>query len=215
MQGRRWGCYALSHYSVTVVTKEKPTQKILDTALNPFYEVECTGNFLSPFDETIDITDEALHEYNSRDQKDQQKPFELYVKEYYDAVLISSDIDIKNINKPFILQYVVNEETGQQELKVYRKTNPNAKWDWWTVGGRWAGLFDGETIVQKKRFVYNIEEHATFALLYNDEWKERGQEGWWGKVSDESTEEDWFASVKKIYDAIPEDHYLTVVDCHI
>jgi hypothetical protein len=39
--------------------------------------------------------------------------------------------------------------------------------------------------------------------------------GWWGMVSDESTEEDWFASVKKIYDAIPEDHYLTVVDCHI
>jgi len=205
----------LSHYSVTVVTKEKPTGEILNTVLAPFYEVECTGEFLLPFVETIDITDEALHEYNSRDQKDQQKPFELYVKEYYDAVLISSDIDIKNINKPFILQYVVNEETGQQELKVYRKTNPNAKWDWWTVGGRWAGLFDGETIVQKKRFVYNIEEHATFAFLYNDEWIERGQVGWWGMVSDESTEEDWFASVKKIYDAIPEDHYLTVVDCHI
>jgi len=205
----------LSHYSVTVVTKEKPTKEILNTVLVSFYEVECTGEFLLPFVETIDITDEALHEYNSRDQKDQQKPFELYVKEYYDAVLISSDIDIKNINKFHITKYIINEETGQSELKVYRKTNPNAKWDWYVVGGRWAGLFDGENIVQKKRFVYNIKEHATFAFLYNGEWIERGQMGWWGIVSNESTEEDWFASVKKIYDAIPEDHYLTVVDCHI
>lgn len=26
-------------------------------------------------------------------------------------------------------------------VQVIRRTNPNAKWDWWTIGGRWSGYF--------------------------------------------------------------------------
>lgn len=28
-------------------------------------------------------------------------------------------------------------------VKVVRRTNPNAKWDWYQVGGRWSGFFTG------------------------------------------------------------------------
>ena len=31
------------------------------------------------------------------------------------------------------------DASGQGVSKVIRRTNPNAKWDWWVVGGRWTG----------------------------------------------------------------------------
>jgi hypothetical protein len=35
--------------------------------------------------------------------------------------------------------YVQLDAEGNVE-KVFDRTNPNAKWDWWTVGGRWDGF---------------------------------------------------------------------------
>lgn len=36
--------------------------------------------------------------------------------------------------------YILLGENGEVE-KVVRRTNPNAKWDWFQVGGRWTGFF--------------------------------------------------------------------------
>ena len=36
--------------------------------------------------------------------------------------------------------YVLLNESGEVE-KVIRRTNPNAKWDWYQIGGRWSGFF--------------------------------------------------------------------------
>lgn len=36
--------------------------------------------------------------------------------------------------------YVVVDDDNNV-VKVIRRTNPNDKWDWWTVGGRWTGFF--------------------------------------------------------------------------
>jgi hypothetical protein len=32
-------------------------------------------------------------------------------------------------------------DSGPTVLKVVKRTNPNAKWDWWVIGGRWSGHF--------------------------------------------------------------------------
>lgn len=39
-------------------------------------------------------------------------------------------------------------------VKVLRRTNPNAKWDWWVVGGRWDGFFllkDGKNASEARK----------------------------------------------------------------
>lgn len=36
---------------------------------------------------------------------------------------------------------VVDKDDPEQVIKVIDRTNPNKKWDWWVVGGRWRGYF--------------------------------------------------------------------------
>ena len=52
-------------------------------------------------------------------------------------------------------------------------------------------------------------------LLANGEWVERGKMGWWGVVHDDSPSEDWHRAAHRIYDTIPGEDILVLVDCHI
>jgi hypothetical protein len=49
--------------------------------------------------------------------------------------------------------------------------------------------------------------------LYDSKWVARGDMGWWGVSSNENTS--WDDEYQKALDAIPGDHWLTIVDCHI
>jgi hypothetical protein len=55
----------------------------------------------------------------------------------------------------------------------------------------------------------------TFAVLLDGKWYERGSMGWWGVVSDEKDDAVWSAEFAKMIDGLPDDTWLTVVDCHI
>ena len=56
---------------------------------------------------------------------------------------------------------------------------------------------------------------ATFALIKDGVWYEKGSMGWWGMVSDEKNPTEWQTEFGKLLDSIPEETLLTVVDCHI
>lgn len=190
-------------------------------------------------------------------------------------------------------------------IRCIDRTNPNRKWDWWTVGGRWSGLLtlkpgagrsvdsarkgdvdmaskiEAETAkagtywdeahsiiagrtwmtwdeVGKKhegkweeaRKVYwnqeavkvlgetekfrwctdrddllldrdtyasrkGLQAAMTFAILHNGEWHEKGKMGWWASVSNEKDRESWEDEWFRVYNSIPDDYTVTVVDCHI
>ncbi|KKL20873.1 hypothetical protein LCGC14_2451130, partial [marine sediment metagenome] len=95
--------------------------------------------------------------------------------------------------------------------------NPEAKWDWWVIGGRWDGFMSqAEDIIEGtdafdqapyddkfktyERNICTVEEllarveadpdRRTFALL-TDRWIEQGDMGWWGMVSDEKDPDEW------------------------
>lgn len=166
--------------------------------------------------------------------------------------------------------------------------NPNAKWDWWSVGGRWTGFFkakkgvkfpndlstgtpglltecagDGwhdsirkcdidfeamkaEAVESAKenwkkyqeelaknaemaKFIFQYPDDvkteedcikyklktylSTFALLKDGKWYEKGKMGWWAIVSNEN--KDWCEEFTKMFEELPEDTLITVVDCHI
>lgn len=69
-------------------------------------------------------------------------------------------------------------------------------------------------MVDRETYLENIELKAftTFALLMDGKWAERGKMGWWASVSNEDAS--WEKNFATILDSIPDDHWLTIVDCH-
>lgn len=196
----------MSHFTVLVVTYEKPTDDVLTKALQPFHEFGCTGvddQYVQDIDETEDLraqyekdtssrlrspdgslhdpyanqfyrdptpAEEAKHKpmigtssagYTSRDWGDGRgyrakfrfvpqgweaveiptkstKTFAEFV-EYYSGrkpVLYGQSPDLDKTHK---YGYALLDADGSV-AKVINRDNPNHKWDWWTLGGRWQGM---------------------------------------------------------------------------
>ena len=56
---------------------------------------------------------------------------------------------------------------------------------------------------------------STFAVLKEDVWYEQGQMGWFACVSNKKEHGEWCGEVKQLWDEIPDDRMLVLVDCHI
>lgn len=124
---------------------------------------------------------------------------------------------------------------------TYESTyNPKSKWDWYSIGGRWAGDLTGaelpdypdwdnpryhELREQRNRIAVNMapiakllnqdKPYEFFALLTPDgEWFERGSMGWWGIVADEKQDSDWTTITRSVYEKY-RDHVVVLVDVHI
>lgn len=52
-----------------------------------------------------------------------------------------------------------------------------------------------------------------FAFIRDGKWYAEGRMGWWATVHDEKA--DWADTFQKLIDDVPDDHWLTVIDCHI
>lgn len=208
-------------------------------------------------------------------------------------------------------------------VATYRRTNPNAKWDWYQIGGRWTGFFKpkknatgelgkkawcvesieegyvdsikkgdidfeymravaaekaaekfdkftqvtnecpnfipwsvllekygqnyeaardeywtqpiikalqnneetrmwvhddlNQFFVSRETFIQNARNRVgcTFAVIKDGKWYERGNMGWWGTVSNEMDENEWQNQFSELFNNLPDDTLLTVVDCHI
>lgn len=44
-------------------------------------------------------------------------------------------------DEPHMWGYIRRTDTDEVD-KIIRRTNPNAKWDWWQIGGRWSGMLE-------------------------------------------------------------------------
>lgn len=100
----------MSHFTVLVIGDDVERQ------LAPYHEYECTGRddeyvVFVPAKETMEELQKEFEEYK---EKYNYETFEQFMKEWHGY---------------------------KQEDGVWgRKTNPNAKWDWYQVGGRWSGF---------------------------------------------------------------------------
>lgn len=114
--------------------------------------------------------------------------------------------------------------------------NPDSKWDWWTIGGRWTGLLTKTEIPPRKLFEYPptnliadstrikqlLERHEAgedlftfFALVTPDgAWVEKARVGWFAMTSNEKESDAWLEATLNLYRA-HEDCNITMVDCHI
>lgn len=102
----------MSHFTVMVIGNDVEGQ------LQPFHEYECTG-IKDQYVVWVDGTDEVRAEFEGSAE---------HKKEYGDLAT-------------FARKYYGYEESESEPGKYGRWTNPNRKWDWWVVGGRWTGYF--------------------------------------------------------------------------
>jgi hypothetical protein len=68
----------------------------------------------------------------------------------------------------------------------------------------------GQTIAE---WVAAAPAISAYAIVIDGKWCSRGEMGWFGVSHGES--DDWPAQMQAIIAAIPADHYVAYVDCHI
>lgn len=69
-------------------------------------------------------------------------------------------------------------------------------------------------LMPRQQYITNegLRRITSFAFLRDGKWAEKGRMGWWACVSEEK--ENWGAQFADLLGAVPEDHFLTIVDCH-
>lgn len=73
-------------------------------------------------------------------------PFAEWVKDWYGYAVVpfGEAPDTEGRHK---FGYVLVDERGEM-VRCVKRTNPNSKWDWWVVGGRWTGYLKAKPGVQ-------------------------------------------------------------------
>lgn len=186
----------------------------LEAKLLPYHEYECTG-----IEQYIEFVPANMKELNDDFAKyGNGRTFDEFVADWSG--------------------YTKNEQG------IYgRITNPNKKWDWWVVGGRWTGKLEllpgatggsGEPGLGTKpntnetradyALIRDIDVEAmkaaskqsalTFAFIdMEGKWNQSGRMGWFGIVTEENA--DYDQVFWQFWDTLPKEQRVYVVDCHI
>lgn len=121
----------MSHFTVLVIGPDPAAQ------LQPFHEFECTG-IDDEYVQDVDITDEVTEEFQKH--RDSYVNIAEFVRDYHGIEhVVPTNTEPGEAGKYGYAWYMPGQPTNV--VKVVRRTNPNAKWDWWVVGGRWCGFF--------------------------------------------------------------------------
>lgn len=108
--------------------------------------------------------------------------------------------------------------------------NPDSKWDWYEVGGRWSGFLvlkernsDGSIKETNEAYVHEIDweymkenRYSPFCFIDEDgDWHEKGEMGWFGMAFNEQSDESWEAEYEDYLKEVDPYCIVTVVDFHI
>lgn len=214
------------HYIVAVITE--PGQNV-DDLLKPFNENMDVEPYIEQYKEDIIA---EVRENEAQLLADMEEAYDtgsyVYIHFYGDPyspyevtrrIPTLEEIDrardlVENSTDEEAWQRYVEEDSYSDydsqgnKLSTY---NPNSKWDWYEVGGRWNGFYktrDGETVNQCLigELDYN-DDMSTYAVLTPDgEWYEK----------DEDNPNSWYNSYYNDFiAAYPDDYMITAVDIHI
>ncbi|WP_410735950.1 hypothetical protein [Citrobacter koseri] len=116
----------MSHFTVLVIGNNP------EKALAPYHEFECTG-INDQYIQEVDISEEIRGDIEGQGSIEEAVIYNLG-----DDSIVSdeSELDLNDQHK-FGYAVVRNGEL----IKAVRRTNPNKKWDWYVLGGRWGGFF--------------------------------------------------------------------------
>ena len=123
----------MSHFTVVVIGEEHERQ------LAPYHEFECTGTD-DEYVQDVDITDQIRERAKSSSLTD--------ALEYHGlGRAVSDEADVEKAGAHKYGYAVVRDG---ELIRAVDRTNPDKKWDWYVMGGRWSGYFplkEGSTAV--------------------------------------------------------------------
>ena len=98
--------------------------------------------------------------------------------------------------------------------------NPDSKWDWFVIGGRWDGWINDldtscESLADNTALTEEViaRDKIPHAIITPDgQWHERGQMGWWAMLLTEN--ENWEQEATALLASYP-CHRVVIVDAHI
>lgn len=122
----------MSHACLLVVTDNYPSEEELAPMLQPWHEFESTGDD-DEYVVNIDITEDAKQAF-TKDKKDASQSFVDFLDYYY-------SYHEKDTCERCKYGYYTLGDDGEV-MKVVRRTNPDSKWDWYIIGGRYSGKFE-------------------------------------------------------------------------
>lgn len=126
-----------------------------------------------------------------------------------------------------VLSWGYELDEDENLLSTY---NPNSKWDWYCVGGRWSGFLvlkeraeDGGIREVNEAYFSDIDwdymkewNRIPFCFVDEDgEWYEKGEMGWFAITTNEVGEDTWRATFEEYISTVADDCFVTVVDFHI
>lgn len=115
----------MSHFSVLVIGNNP------EKALAPYHEFECTG-INDAYIQEIDISEEVRGDIESQGSIEEAVIYNLG-----DDSIVSDESEL-DLNDQHKFGYAVVRDGSL--IKAVRRTNPNKKWDWYVLGGRWSGF---------------------------------------------------------------------------
>lgn len=167
-------------------------------------------------------------------------------KRYLEAIKALQTPDLKSQSMDFYQKIVdqgpsISKEDAWKEVlswgyeldeddNLLSTYNPNAKWDWYCVGGRWNGFLvlkerkeDGSIIEVNEAYFNEIDwdymkewNRIPFCFVNEDgEWYEKGEMGWFAITTNEMEEDTWRATFEEYINTVEDDCLVTVVDFHI
>lgn len=135
----------MSHFPVLVIGRNVAEQ------LQPYHEYECTG-INDQYVQDVDITEKVLELIkNGKTLLEALAEYGLEER----MVVSETEVDRQGEHKwgyAIVVDGILH--------KAVDRTNPNAKWDWWTSGGRWTGFFlcaDGNRCNQTYKQHWDLE----------------------------------------------------------
>jgi len=103
------------------------------------------------------------------------------------------------------------------KLGIITTYNPDSKWDWWVVGGRWSDYFNGKSILPMSELPTDWHEsgQTPYAVVTrNGEWHQKAEMHWFGVSTNEQEPEAWRNECSEIFSG-HQDCMIVVCDLHI
>ncbi|MCL2062062.1 MAG: hypothetical protein FWH03_05500 [Firmicutes bacterium] len=149
------------HFTVAVITDEKPTEDMIAGLLAPYQENNM-GDCPREYMEFNDIEDEALQNYENEGERKIKMPdgrllspwdeefrtngikgsfgFETHkIPDGCEEVIVPFK-ELYPTFEIYMKDYCGHEEKDEEKGRYGYWYNPQSQWDWWEIGGRWAGL---------------------------------------------------------------------------
>jgi hypothetical protein len=185
-----------------------------------------------------DEPEEQLAPFNEQDEK--------YIEFIEDEEAMRANYDKYHTDEydtfeDFVKDHGYEKRQRNGEIQYGYRANPDARWDWYVLGGRWTGHFilkDNKVGVLGEHYLATPEagnradaclagqvdwdlmkkrEHgmSTFSVLKDGVFCERGSMGWFGCVTDEMDGDDWDAKFAELVLNLDPETPIALYDLHI